>query len=300
MVSIDNMPVKIAITGTSGSGKSMLINTLRGLSPNDVGAAAIGPTETTMEIQRYSHPKKKNLKFYDLTGVGTPNFPKENYLKLVNYQKYDFFIIVSIDEDLVNEKRDHPETFNEEKILQKIKQECLKYIKRVDSTAKVFVISGLLENTRRFDYALMERTLIESFPIYKRQAMIMSMTMTNKEGIKAKVEALRSRVWMIGLLSAGVCTIPVPVFGLSLLIDYILISDTIAEYRDHLGLDDVSLQKLARRQNLSLDESYAKLTGKWMFGLLKNSVKQILFDFSKERTTKTIIEESAQFIPVVG
>ena len=78
------MPLKIAITGASGSGKSMLINTFRGLSPgkneqfmkiyiwypffpkDDIGAAELGTTETTIEIQRYAHPKYKNLKFYDL------------------------------------------------------------------------------------------------------------------------------------------------------------------------------------------------------------------------------------------
>ncbi len=136
------------------------------------------------------------------------NFPKGKYLELVGYKKYDFFFIVSskrfteddlwlsqevkkygkgfffirsrVDEDLVNEKRDHPKTFNEEKILEEIRKESYKYIKQIDPTAHVFVISGLLENTKRFDYALMENTLITSFPIYKRRAMIMSMTMTSK------------------------------------------------------------------------------------------------------------------------
>ena len=33
---------------------------------DDPGAAEVGVTEITDEIKRYSHPKQKNLKFYDL------------------------------------------------------------------------------------------------------------------------------------------------------------------------------------------------------------------------------------------
>jgi hypothetical protein len=94
--------------------------------------------------------------------------------------------------------------------------------------------------------------------------------------------------------------IPVPVPGLSLVIDYILITDTISSYKSQLGLDDESLRKLAKRYNLSLDEIDAKLTGGWMGSLLKNNIKEFVFELFKQKISKKIVEESVQFIPLIG
>lgn len=60
--------LNIAITGNSGSGKSMLINTLRGLLPSDPGAAQTGFKETTSAKTPYPHPNNQNLIFWDLPG----------------------------------------------------------------------------------------------------------------------------------------------------------------------------------------------------------------------------------------
>lgn len=129
-------------------------------------------------------------------------------MKLIDFKRYDFFIIVSsgrftkddiwlseevkkygkasffirskVNLDLANEKRDYPKSFDEEKVLKKIRDECSKSIKAIDSRADVFLISGLLEDRDKFDYILMEKTLISSFPSYKRQALIASMTLIGK------------------------------------------------------------------------------------------------------------------------
>ena len=101
-----------------------------------------------------------------------------------------FFVRSKIDEDLTNEKRDHPKTFNEEKVLKKIRKECSEYIKATDPTANIFLISGLLENRNKFDYDLMEHKLITSFPAYKRQALIMSMRTVSKGAYTRKLHII--------------------------------------------------------------------------------------------------------------
>ncbi len=131
------VPVNMAVTVDCGVGKSTLINILRGLKANDPGAAAVGVTETTLSAKSYPHPDNDNLKVWDLPGMGTPNFPKDSYLQDINYERYDYFLIVSatrfsendlylakeldakqkrfifirskMDADLQNEKEDHPE-----------------------------------------------------------------------------------------------------------------------------------------------------------------------------------------------
>ena len=48
-----------AIAGVSGSGKSTLVNAFRGLRSRDAGAAAVGITETTLQMARYPEANPK-------------------------------------------------------------------------------------------------------------------------------------------------------------------------------------------------------------------------------------------------
>jgi len=78
---LDSTTVNIAITGDSGTGKSTIINTLRGIGPNDPASAQVGLVETTMKPTAYAHPNFPNVIFWDLPGVGTPKNPKSTYKK---------------------------------------------------------------------------------------------------------------------------------------------------------------------------------------------------------------------------
>jgi hypothetical protein len=95
----------------SGVGKSTFINCLRGLEAEDEGAANVGVVETTNEPTPYEHPDFPNLKIWDLPGkisffflfrillvliigVGTPNYPRSCYLEKIQFERYDFFLIL--------------------------------------------------------------------------------------------------------------------------------------------------------------------------------------------------------------
>ncbi|KAK9958115.1 hypothetical protein ABG768_012289 [Culter alburnus] len=93
----DLVELNIGVTGESGSGKSSFVNAFRGLGDEEEYSAKTGPVETTMEPQDYSHPKYKNVKVWDLPGIGTPNFKADEYLHLVEFDRYDFFIIIASD-----------------------------------------------------------------------------------------------------------------------------------------------------------------------------------------------------------
>ncbi|XP_035767922.1 interferon-inducible GTPase 1-like [Neolamprologus brichardi] len=147
---MDDITLNIAITGESGSGKSTFVNAFRGVSDDDEGAAPTGVTECTMEVKEYSHPNYPNVKFWDLPGVGTPNFPSDTYLERIGFEKFDFFIIIAaarfkendvklaqeiqrmekkfyfvrskIDDDINAERRKRD--FSEERTLTKIRDNC--------------------------------------------------------------------------------------------------------------------------------------------------------------------------------
>ena len=61
-----------AIAGISGSGKSSLVNAFRGLRSRDAGSAAVGVTETTLQMTRYPDAKPDSpFVWYDIPGAGT-------------------------------------------------------------------------------------------------------------------------------------------------------------------------------------------------------------------------------------
>ncbi|XP_049918402.1 T-cell-specific guanine nucleotide triphosphate-binding protein 2-like [Epinephelus moara] len=93
----DNIPLNIGITGESGSGKSTFVNAFRGIDNRDEGAAPTGCVETTLEATPYPHPNYPNVTLWDLPGIGTPNFSASEYLQSVEFEMFDFFIIISAD-----------------------------------------------------------------------------------------------------------------------------------------------------------------------------------------------------------
>ena len=106
----------------------------------------------TMKPESYPHPIHQNVTLWDLPGVGTSEFPADQYVKHVEFEKFDFFIIVSagrlsendvklareikkmgkklyfvrskIDNNLRDAQRSQME-YDEEKTLQEIRKNCI-------------------------------------------------------------------------------------------------------------------------------------------------------------------------------
>ncbi|TFY57762.1 hypothetical protein EVJ58_g6838, partial [Rhodofomes roseus] len=68
------------VAGISGSGKSSLINALRGMRNKDKGAAPVGVVECTTEVTRYADPSSDMpYVWYDVPGAGTLKIPDWQY-----------------------------------------------------------------------------------------------------------------------------------------------------------------------------------------------------------------------------
>jgi GTPase Era involved in 16S rRNA processing len=140
---------------------------MRGLKPKSFGAAKVGVVECTMSVNEYPDIKNPNLIYYDLPGVGTSNYPRNEYFKIIKsqtkngieFQDFDFFLIVSatrfteddiwlsqqiqkggkqfyfvrtkIDFDLANAREDDPDNYDEVNVLQEIRDNCLKELMKV-------------------------------------------------------------------------------------------------------------------------------------------------------------------------
>ena len=97
----NHTPVRIAFIGKSKTGKSTLINTLRGKAKtlkgqNNTDLAETDVIQCTEIVTAYRFQNNQNIFLCDVPGVGTPKFRKsEDYLKLINFKSYDLFVLIT-------------------------------------------------------------------------------------------------------------------------------------------------------------------------------------------------------------
>ncbi|XP_067403096.1 interferon-inducible GTPase 5-like [Emydura macquarii macquarii] len=269
---LENTKLNIAVTGEVGSGKSSFINALRGLGAEDPGAAQSGVIETTTESIAYLHPSYPTVTLWDLPGIGGMHFRPERYLQQVNFSRYDFFIIIAserfrsshadlareiqrmekkfyfvrckVDEDLANTRRARPQTYVEENVLQRIRENARKCL--VDQGVpypQVFLLSNW--EIHRYDFLLLEETLEKDLPHLQRHVFLLSLPNLSPEIMEKKKSALRGHLWKIALVSAVINILPLPRVSLACDVGILFVS-MIAFYKQ-FGLDDGSLAKLARQ-----------------------------------------------------
>jgi Interferon-inducible GTPase (IIGP) len=102
-IQYDPEKLHFAVCGSSGSGKSSLVNAFRGLKNSSSHAARTGVVETTMAITRYPDPHKelpfKRFVWFDCPGAGTLEVPGWQYF---NQQGLFIFDIIVLVYDTVN------------------------------------------------------------------------------------------------------------------------------------------------------------------------------------------------------
>ncbi|XP_032190870.1 T-cell-specific guanine nucleotide triphosphate-binding protein 2-like [Mustela erminea] len=292
---INNAPLSIAVTGESGTGKSSFINAIRGLRGEDKGAAATGPVETTMERTKYEHPKLPNVTLWDLPGIGTTNFLPHEYLEKMKFREYDFFIIISatrfkgldaqlslaiekmkknfyfvrakIDSELYNEKKSKPNIFNEQEILERIRNDCMNQLKKANvSDPEVFLISNF--DLADYDFPRLERTLLRELPEHKRHIFMQHLPNITEATIDRKKESLRQKVWLEAM-KAGASAF-VPMMGYISGNDMETLKDTLTLYRVFFGLDDSSLKIMAKDLDISMEKLKENLNFPHLLSVEKN------------------------------
>ncbi|XP_035262037.1 interferon-inducible GTPase 5-like [Anguilla anguilla] len=279
---LDGVELNIAITGESGSGKSTFVNAFRGLGDEEESSAKTGVTETTMEPNVYPHPKYPQVKVWDLPGIGTPNFKADEYLQKVEFQRYDFFIIIAserfkvsnvqlateiqrtkkkfyfvrskIDNSIDAERR--KKGFDKDKTLNLIRQDCITGLQEsgVESPT-VFLMSSF--DLQLYDFPQLEETMERELPKHKRRVLLLSLPNIILDINKRKKEALQANIWKMALLSASIAAVPIP--GLSVAVDVSILVTELTSYCQAFGLDDESLQNLSEKTNVPLEELKAVL-----------------------------------------
>uniref|UniRef100_A0A3Q3NCJ7 IRG-type G domain-containing protein n=1 Tax=Labrus bergylta TaxID=56723 RepID=A0A3Q3NCJ7_9LABR len=316
-----NVPLNIAVTGESGSGKSSFVNAIRGIDNKDEKAAPTGCVETTMEVKPYSYPNNPNVTFWDLPGIGSPNFPAAKYLKKVGFEKFDFFFVISadcfrendlklakkiqkmkkkfyfvrskIDDNIRDEKRSQRE-FNEERTLTQIRNNCLQDLGL--RSPQVFLVSSF--HLTLYDFPLLVETLKEDLPELHKEAFLLAMPNISLDMIKEKKKAFKSKVKYFAILSAGVGA--VPVLGLSMAVDIVSLAGVVRQYVFGFGLDTKSLKRMANYSGVPYEELKKVIMSP--LAAVKVTPELLLVLLAEICSTAGLMaaEEGATLVPILG
>ncbi|XP_060566344.1 interferon-gamma-inducible GTPase 10-like [Ruditapes philippinarum] len=301
-----NTDINIALAGKAGAGKSTFINAIRGLDGDSPGAAPTGTIETTTEITPYKHPLNPKLVLIDLPGVGTNLFPKETYKQEIDFQMFDFLIIVSekrfsendiwlakeiekikkkfyfvrtkFGSDLKNEERKRNRNLtSEEKILvkQTIRDDIEVNLKTVNCKKNLFIIDSFERG--QFDFPGLEEMLKND--TVKREAMILTLQAVTEQAINEKKTVLEGRIWKIATRAAFAPRVNDA--------DIAILKNEKEFYLTQFSLDEESLRHDAQVSNIEDDQ---------LAELFKN--KNTEEDKKREQSYVDEFEKIFPFLPI--
>ena len=288
------------------------------LYEDDEGAAPVDVTECTREPTPFDHPTNTNIKFWDLPGIGTPDYPDlETYCEKVQLEKYHtyliftatrftkndlelakkirsigkkfFFIRTKIDDNVRAESRKR--SFDEEAMLTKIRRNCLKSLgDLLTDEQDIFLISN--HEPEKWEFARLTQAILDALTRYQRETMTLSLgkviTRSSNEIFQRKVDVLRGRIWKVASASGAAAAIPVP--GLSFAVDGALILRELSLYRTQLGLPEIGSAEFAKLHLATKEKvlSVSLTTAAQLSGLLA------------PYAAEAAVEEATRYIPVIG
>ncbi len=327
MNSWKDVPLNIAVSGQSGAGKSTIINTIRGLIPTAAGACEVGVTETTNTVSKHPHPRHKNFVLWDLPGVGTPNFPQGSYLEDVEFDKYDFFLIIAkvrftendlwlakeveragkvfflvrtaLDIDLQNEKNDKPSTYSERNVIRIIRQNCEENLQKANISSNVYIIGGKMKHRTLWDFPELLTDIINKTSGLKRHALVLSLTSSSRGIIEEKYRSLMSRMniekfFMGGYFYGGMLKILDQLPSAHKHIEVKLFLDAVQHFKQEFGLDDGYLHTVSAVYGIPMHKLTAAIEP------VMETTEMTLEVLSQSVEPKHILEVILHCIPIVG
>ena len=290
------------------------------LDDDDDGAAPVGFLECTREPTPYDHPTNSNIKFWDLPGIGSPDYPDlDTYCNKVQLEKYHtylifttsrfsvndlklaekvrlmkkkfFFIRTKIDENIRAEKRKRKQEFDEEEMLARIRKNCFISLGNLlTDDQDIFLISN--HDPDKWEFARLTQAILDALTRYQRESMTFSLgkviTRSSDDIFQRKVDALRQRIWKVATASGAVAAIPVP--GLSFAVDAALILRELSLYRSQLGLPEIGSAEFVQL-HFATKEKVLSVT-------LTTAAQ--LSPYFASYAASTAIEEFARYIPFIG
>jgi hypothetical protein len=292
-----SVTVSVALFGQPGAGKSSLINKLIGEDKAAVGVE----TDKTVEAESY---ESNGLRFVDLPGYGTKNFPKETYFEKFDVQTFDLFLCVTSGKF----HQADTEFFQELKRRGKV---CIFVVNKHDDMWEEGVAISELESRKRKDIAkqvgcevgvvftscrkrtgldLLEEEIRNNLDDAKKERWTRSAKAYSLEFLQEKRLACEKYVANAAYASAANGLNPIP--GADIAVDVGVLLRLFKEIRDDYGLSDASLGKLK--------ESSIPVVGRLANNVVQYAAKEGILMLLKNFAGRQTIKAVSKYIPYIG
>lgn len=292
-----NVAVSVALFGQPGAGKSSLINSIIGKKVAEVGVE----TDKTTQKGEYEH---NGLKFVDLPGYGTTNFPKETYFDQFDIPAFDLFLCTTsgklhqADTEFFQElsKRGktcifvvnkHDQLWEGDVSIVELQRRKIDDIeKHVGS--KVSVVFTSCRTGAGLD--ALNTEIQSNLDGIKKDRWLRSAKAYSQEFLDAKKTACEKYVTYASLAAAANGINPIP--GVDISVDLAVLMKLFKEIRNDYGLNDEFLS--------NLKSSTIPVVGRLANNVVEYAAKEGLLMLLKACFGKQTIKMLSKYIPFVG
>ena len=289
-------PIKIALFGQPGAGKSSIINKIVGENIAESGVTTDKTTEA--QIIQWSD----DMILVDLPGYGTSMFPQNEFFNKFNITDYDLFLCVfsgkfhKADTDFFQEIREKGKTsllvrnqadmlWQEGKTDEELKNEIrLDAQKQVKSNEKIYFTS--CRTNDGFDE--LEKAIKTNLEPSKKERWSRTAKAYTKEALEEKKDACKSLIKKRAGLAAANGLNPIP--GVDIAVDVGILIELFSEIRKNYGLTDEKIS----------NPEYIKNLGPIANRIISASSKEGIIQLLKKFAGRETIKHVSKYIPFVG
>lgn len=289
--------VSVALFGQPGAGKSSLINKIIGKKVAEVGVE----TDKTIEAASY---EVKGLRFVDLPGYGTKNFPKESYFQKFEVQQFDLFLCVTSGklhqadteffQELVRRGKvcifvvnKHDELWEDGIEIEELERRKLNDIRKHVGQPVIIVFTSCRQGTGLDNLSIEIQNNLDGA---KRERWARGAKAYSARFLQEKRVACEKYVSYAAAAAAANGINPVP--GVDVAVDVSIIMKLFKEIRDAYGLSDTFL--------ISLKQSTIPVVGRLANNVIQYAAKEGILMLLKSFAGRQAVKEFAKYIPFVG
>ncbi|KAI5099123.1 immunity-related GTPase family, q2 [Silurus meridionalis] len=293
--------INFAITGDRGPEKAMFINSLRGLSFGDEGAALCSSTAASEELAVFQNPKHPDFRLWDLPMISNADsFDPEKYIERFKISRYKIVIMTftqTLSQNTVAVWREARSLQKEglyiallasekdnEKSLEAKRQSSLEVLKAKGVTlSKVFLVHP--DTLEKLDFLKLLEDIQGDLPEIRAYALLLALPTFSTKIVAQKKDAFKALGWAAASLSGGVSAIPVPM--VASLVDTSVAVRILTKAQISLCLDNESVERLAQQRGIDSAKLKAMRTCTLSVEVSKNEVKKWLTAAERDTTTAT-------------
>ncbi|XP_037532722.1 immunity-related GTPase family, q2 [Nematolebias whitei] len=291
--------INLAVLGDRGDEKASFINSLRGLGPDDEGAAPSPSPFALEEVAGYPNPKHPDFRLWDLPPVPTTSpFEPEGYMSRLKLLRYNAVFMTftqklqpnSVEVFLEARSLQRQTVYfvllcsvkDTEKNLEDKRKAALEVLNSQGvKQPKVFLVRP--STLEKLDFPDLLVDLSKDLPEIRAHALLLALPAITPTLVTQKKEAFKALIWAAASLSGGMSAIPVPL--VASMVDSSIAVRILTKAQLSLCLDDESVERLARQRNLEAAVLKRLRTCALSVEVTKGEVKRRLAAAEKELST---------------